>query len=222
MATTQAAAPESTLQDLAKRHLWLHFSRMGAYAEADIPIIVKGDGCYVWDDHGNRYLDGLSALFCVNIGHGRHDVAQAGADQAGELDFFTVWSYAHPRAIELAAKLAELAPGDRNRRFLTAGGSEAVESAIKLVRQYFKLTGKPNKTKLSAREVAYHATTLPALAATGITGLRARFEPFTPGGCHVANTNLYRLAPGYGAETLADAVARRIEFEGPDTVAAVI
>src|SRR3954464_1749673 len=109
MATTQAAAPESTMQDLAKRHLWLHFSRMGAYAEADIPIIVKGDGCYVWDDQGNRYLDGLSALFCVNIGHGRVDVAQAGADQAKELGFFTTWSYAHPRAIELAAKLAELA-----------------------------------------------------------------------------------------------------------------
>src|SRR3954464_100477 len=104
MATTQAAAPESTMQDLAKRHLWLHFSRMGAYAEADIPIIVKGDGCYVWDDQGNRYLDGLSALFCVNIGHGRVDVAQAGADQAKELGFFTTWSYAHPRAIELAAK----------------------------------------------------------------------------------------------------------------------
>src|SRR3954466_7608852 len=110
MATTQAAAPESTMQDLAKRHLWLHFSRMGAYAEADIPIIVKGDGCYVWDDQGNRYLDGLSALFCVNIGHGRVDVAQAGADQAKELGFFTTWSYAHPRAIELAAKLARSPP----------------------------------------------------------------------------------------------------------------
>jgi adenosylmethionine-8-amino-7-oxononanoate aminotransferase len=223
MATTTAAAAEGTLQDLAKRHLWMHFSRMGAYNDgAEIPIIVKGDGCYVWDDKGNKYLDGLSALFCVNIGHGRADVAQAGADQAKELGFFTTWSYAHPRAIELAAKLAELAPGDLNRVFLTSGGSEAVESAIKLVRQYFKLTGKPNKTKLIAREVAYHGTTLGALAATGITGLRAPFEPFTPGGCHVPNTNLYRLPPGYGAETLADAVARRIEFEGPDTVAAVI
>src|SRR4051795_11045727 len=130
MATTQAAAPESTLQDLAKRHLWLHFSRMGAYAEADIPIIVKGDGCYVWDEHGNKYLDGLSALFCVNIGHGRADVAQAGADQAKELGFFTTWSYAHPRAIELAARLASLAPGDLNRVFFTSGGGESVETAL--------------------------------------------------------------------------------------------
>jgi len=223
MATTQAAATESTLQDLAKRHLWLHFSRMGAYNDgAEIPIIVKGDGCYVWDDHGNQYLDGLSALFCVNIGHGRHEVAQAGADQAKELGFFTTWSYAHPRAIELAARLASIAPGDLNRVFFTSGGGESVETALKLARQYHKLTGNPNKTKVIAREVAYHGTTMGALSATGVTALRQPFEPFTPGGCHVPNTNLYRLPPGYGAENLAEAVAHRIEFEGPDTVAAVI
>jgi adenosylmethionine-8-amino-7-oxononanoate aminotransferase len=223
MATTQAPATQSTLQDLAKRHLWLHFSRMGVYSDgAEIPIIVKGEGCYVWDEHGNRYLDGLSALFCVNIGHGRHEVAQAGADQAKELGFFTTWSYAHPRAIELAARIASIAPGDLNRVFFTSGGGESVETALKLARQYHKLTGKPNKTKFIAREVAYHGTTMGALAATGVTGLRNPFEPFTPGGCHVPNTNLYRLPPGYGAENLAEAVAQRIEFEGPDTVAAVI
>ena len=211
-----------TLQEQAKRHLWMHFARLGAFeGGAPVPIIAKAEGCYVWDAEGSRYLDGLSALFCCNIGHGRTDVAQAGADQAAELDFFTVWSYAHPRAIELAAKLAELAPGDINRAFFTSGGSEAVESAIKLVRQFHKLNGKPNKTKVIARETAYHGTTLGALMATGITGLRQPFEPFTPGGCHVPNTNLYRLAPGYGAETLADAIDARIRFEGPDTVAAV-
>jgi adenosylmethionine-8-amino-7-oxononanoate aminotransferase len=222
MATTQAATATS-LQELAQRHLWLHFSRMGAYGEAhEIPVIVRGEGCYVWDEHGNRYLDALSALFCVNIGHGRADVAQAGADQAKELGFFTNWSYAHPRAIELAARVASLAPGDLNRVFFTSGGSEAVESALKLARQYHKLRGNPNKTKVIAREVAYHGATLGALTATGITAMRAPFEPFTPGGCHVPNTNLYRLAPGYGVETLAEAVAHRIEFEGPETVAAVI
>ncbi len=210
-------------QELAKRHLWLHFSRMGAYDRgAEVPVIVRGDGCYVWDEHGNRYLDALSALFCVNIGHGRADIAQAGADQAKELGFFTTWSYAHPRAIELAAKVASLAPGDLNRVFFTSGGGEAVETALKVVRQYHKLTGNPNKTKFIAREIAYHGTTLGALSATGVTDLRQPFEPFTPGGCHVANTNLYRLAPGYGVENLAEAVAARIEFEGPDTVAAVI
>src|SRR6478672_5969657 len=219
---TSAAATSSRLQELAQRHLWLHFSRMGAYGEQhEIPLIVKGDGCYVWDDKGKRYLDGLSALFCVNIGHGRSDIARAGADQAAELGFYTTWSYANPPAIELAAKIAELAPGDLNRVFFTSGGSEAVESAMKLARQYFKLTGKPTKTKFIAREVAYHGTTLGALAATGIPPLRQPFEPLTPGGCHVPNTNTYRLAPGYGEETLAEAIAARIEFEGPDTVAAV-
>ncbi len=197
MATTTSETESAQLQELAKRHLWLHFSRMGAYDRgAEVPIIVRGDGCYVWDDHGNRYLDALSALFCVNIGHGRADIAQAGADQAKELGFFTTWSYAHPRAIELAAKIASLAPGDLNRVFFTSGGGESVETALKVVRQYHKLTGNPNKTKVIARNVAYHGTTLGALSATGVTGLRAPFEPFTPGGCHVANTNLYRLPPG--------------------------
>jgi len=220
MATMEERA---TLQELAKRHLWMHFSRMGAYRDgADVPIIVRGEGCHVWDEKGNRYFDGLSALFCVNIGHGRADVAAAGARQAEELGFYTNWSYAHPRSIELAARIAALAPGDLNRVFFTSGGGEAVESAIKLARQYHKLTGHPNKTKVVAREVAYHGTTLGALTATGITALRAPFEPFTPGGVHVPNTNQYRLRPGYGPEMLADAVAERIEFEGPETVAAVI
>ena len=212
----------SELQELAKRHLWMHFSRMGAYAGHDVPIIVRGEGCYVWDDKGNRYFDGLSSLFCTQIGHGRADVAQAGADQARDLGFFPTWSYAHPKAIELAARIASLTPGDLNRVFFTSGGGESVESALKLVRQYHKLTGHPNKTKVIAREIAYHGTTLGALSATGITALRQPFEPFTPGGCHVPNTNLYRLPPGYGAENLAEAVRHRIEFEGPETVAAVI
>ncbi|MBX5440806.1 MAG: aspartate aminotransferase family protein [Solirubrobacteraceae bacterium] len=224
MATTEPISQDAqSLQELARRHLWLHFSRMGAYdAEHEIPVIVRGEGCHVYDDRGRRYLDGLSALFCVNIGHGRADIAQAGADQARELGFFTNWSYAHPRAIELAARIADLAPGDLNRVFFTSGGSESVESALKLARHYHKLTGHPNKTKVIAREVAYHGTSLGALSATGITAIRQPYEPFTPGGCHVPNTNLYRLKPGYGAETLAEAVAERIEFEGPDTVAAVI
>jgi adenosylmethionine-8-amino-7-oxononanoate aminotransferase len=223
MATTQPAVRTGEeLQELAKRHLWLHFARMGSYKDVDMPIIVRGEGCHVWDEKGNKYFDGLSALFCVNIGHGRADVAQAGADQAKELGFFTNWTYAHPPSIELAARIAALAPGDLNRVFFTSGGSEAVESALKLSRQYHKLTGHPNKTKVIAREIAYHGTTLGALAATGIPNLREPFEPLTPGGCHVPNTNLYRLPEHMDPMDLAEAVAHRIEFEGPDTVAAVI
>ena len=224
MASTEPAVETQSgvLQELARRHLWMHFTRMSAYADHEIPIIVRGEGCYVYDEHGKRYLDGLSSLFCVNIGHGRADIVQAGADQAAELGFFTNWSYAHPRAIELAARIASLAPGDLNRVFFTSGVSEAVESALKLAHQYFKLHGKPNKTKFIAREIAYHGTSLGALAATGITSLREPFEPLVPGGCHVPNTNTYRLAPGISEAWLAESIAERIEFEGPDTVAAVI
>jgi adenosylmethionine-8-amino-7-oxononanoate aminotransferase len=224
MASTQEATgtERGTLQELARRHLWMHFTRMSAYEEQEIPIIVRGEGCYVYDEHGKRYLDGLSALFCVNIGHGRADVVQAGAEQAKELGFYTNWSYAHPRAIELAARVAELAPGDLNRVFFTSGGSEAVESAIKLSRQYHKITGNPLKTKIVARDIAYHGTSLGALAATGITSLRTPFEPLTPGGVHVPNTNTFRMTHGYSESELANAVAEKIEFEGPETVAAVI
>ncbi|MEH3054236.1 MAG: aspartate aminotransferase family protein [Patulibacter minatonensis] len=213
------------LSELAQRHLWMHFTRMGAYDDAhQVPIITRGEGCYVYDANGKRYLDGLSALFCVNAGHGRTEIGEAMAEQVKELGFYTNWSYAHPRAIELAAKIASLAPGDLNRVFFTSGGSEAVESALKLTRQYHKLTGNPLKTKFIARDTAYHGTTLGALAATGIQGLRQPFEPFTPGGSHVPNTNTYHLPDDPNRDPLwaANAIEERILFEGPDTVAAVI
>jgi adenosylmethionine-8-amino-7-oxononanoate aminotransferase len=187
-----------------------------------VPVLVRGDGCYVWDEHGKRYLDGLSALFCVNAGHGRAELGEAAAAQAKELGFYTNWSYAHPRAIELAARIAGLAPHDLNRVFFTSGGSEAVESAWKLARNYHLLRGEGRRTKLIARELAYHGTSLGALAATGLTALRAPFEPLTPGGCHVPNTNSYRWPEGRDPLWAADAIEERIEFEGPESVAAVI
>ena len=157
MATTPQtipAAPDAPqdLQAMAKRHLWMHFTRMGAYRDgAEIPIIVRGEGCYVFDEHGRRYLDGLSALFCVNSGHGRPELAEAAAAQMRELEFFTNWSYAHPRAIELAARIARLAPPGLERVFFTSGGSEAVESAWKLVRAYHRMRGDEQRTPTSPR-----------------------------------------------------------------------
>jgi len=223
MSATDATASTAHLQELAHRHLWMHFTPMGAYsAERRVPIIVRGDGCYVWDAEGKRYLDGLSALYCVNIGHGRHDVAMAGADQARDLAFFPAWSFAHEPAVRLAERIASLAPGDLNRIFFTGGGGEAVESAIKLARQYHKLTGSPSRTKIIAREGAYHGTTLGALTATGLNSMRTPFEPFAAGGCHVPNTLLYRRPEDFDPADLAEAVARKIAFEGPETVAAVI
>jgi adenosylmethionine-8-amino-7-oxononanoate aminotransferase len=212
----------AALSQQARRHLWMHFTRMGSDPHAAVPIIVSGDGCYVYDADGKRYLDGLSALYCVNVGHGRPELAQAAATQMRELDFFTTWSYAHPRAIELATRIAALAPGDLNRVFFTSGGSESVESAIKLARSYHRLTGNAQKTKMIAREIAYHGTSLGALSVTGITSIRSQFEPLAPGGCHVSNTNSYRWPADRDTLWAADQIAERIEFEGPETVAAVI
>jgi adenosylmethionine-8-amino-7-oxononanoate aminotransferase len=221
-ATPAVTGAQSELQELARKHLWMHFTRMGAYADHELPIIVRGDGSYVWDEHGKRYLDGLSALFCVNAGHGRAELGEAAAVQAKELGFFTNWSYAHPRAIELAARVAGLAPDHMNRVFFTSGGSEAVESALKLCRNWHRLNGDGQRVKVIAREIAYHGTTLGALSATGIPGLRAQFEPLTPGGCHVPNTNTYRSPEGQDPLWAADQIEHRILFEGPQTVSAVI
>jgi adenosylmethionine-8-amino-7-oxononanoate aminotransferase len=224
MAIEDQAATTRTpdeLQELARRHLMLHFSRMGTWdAEGGrLPIIVRGEGSYVWDIEGRRYLDGLSALFCVNAGHGRAEIADAASRQARELAFYTNWNYAHPASIELAAKIAELTPGDLNRVFFTSGGSEAVEAALKMARQFHKLTGNPLKTKTISRMTAYHGTTMGALSITGITNLRAPFEPLVPGACHVPNCNTYR--DGRDPGDFAEAIRQRILFEGPDTVAAV-
>ena len=212
----------SDLQTEAKRHLWMHFTRMGSYEFAEVPVIVRGEGCYVYDEHGKRYLDGLSALYCVNIGHGRAELADAAARQARELGFYTNWSYAHPRAIELATRIAQLAPGELNRVFFTSGGSEAVESAWKLAKAYHGMRGEPTRHKLISRELAYHGTSMGALSATGLTPLRTPFEPLTPGGVHVPNTNSYRWQEDRDPLWAADAIEEAITFEGPETVAAVI
>jgi adenosylmethionine-8-amino-7-oxononanoate aminotransferase len=207
-------------------NLWLHFSRMGGYREQAPPVIVKGEGAYIWDDRGRRYLDGLAGLFVVQAGHGRRELAQAAATQAEQLAFFPIWSYAHPAAIELSQRLAAAAPGDLNRVFFTTGGGEAVETAWKAAKQYFKLVGKPAKHKVISRAIAYHGTTQGALSITGLPALKQDFEPLVPGAFRAANTNIYR-APYFGddpkafGQWAADQIEQAILFEGPDTVAAV-
>jgi adenosylmethionine-8-amino-7-oxononanoate aminotransferase len=221
-ATPAARGEQSELQRLARRHLWMHFTRMAAYEDHELPIIVRGEGSYVYDEHGKRYLDGLSALFCVNAGHGRAELGEAAAEQAKQLGFYTNWSYAHPKAIELAARIASYAPGDMNRVFFTNSGSEAVESALKLCRAYHKMRGEGTRYKHIAREIAYHGTTMGALSATGIPGLRTPFEPLLQGGCHVPNTNSYHWPEGRDPLWAADKIEERILFEGPETVSCVI
>lgn len=214
------------LQQSARDHLWMHFTRMGSYQTAEVPVIVRGDGVYIYDARGKRYLDGLAGLFVSQLGHGRTELAEAAAKQASELAFFPLWSYAHPKSIELAERVAGYAPGDLNRVFFTSGGGEAVETAWKLAKNYFKLTGKPMKHKVISRAIAYHGTTHGALSITGLPDLKAQFEPLVPSTFRVPNTNLYR-APIHGDDPVAfgrwaaDQIAVAIENEGPDTVAAV-
>ena len=251
MATMPQEKIGTEMQELARRHLWMHFSRMGGYdSDHEIPVISRAEGCYVFDQHGKRYLDGLSALFCVNAGHGRPEIGAAAARQVEELDFFTLWSYAHPRAIELAARIASLAPGDLNRVFFTSGGSEAVESAWKLARQYYLVRGEkrlrgavsglperdhdavvqnlrtpPRRYKAITRQTAYHGTTLGALSLTGIPAIRMPFEPLLPEVRNVSNTNRYRRPAGESEEEftafLLDELERTIEAMGPETVCLV-
>ena len=215
-----------TLEAKARRHLWGHFARHGANITP--PIITRGAGVTIWDDKGKSYIDGLSGLFAVQVGHGRTELAEAAAKQAETLAFFPLWSYATPTAIELAERIAGYAPGDLNRVFFTTGGGEAVETAWKLAKNYFELTGKPNKYKVISRSIAYHGASQGALAITGLPGYQAPFEPLAPGGFRVPNTNFYRAPSPYEGDPkafgqyCADRIAEAIEFEGPDTVAAVV
>jgi adenosylmethionine-8-amino-7-oxononanoate aminotransferase len=226
MTTSYSKDEIAALQESAKRHMWLHFTRMSSYATGDVPVIVRGEGQYVYDLSGKRYLDGLAGLFVSQIGHGRTEVAEAGARQGSELAYFPLWSYAHPRSIQLAERLASLAPGDLNRVFFTTSGSEAVESAWKLAKQYFKAIGQPARYKVLSREIAYHGTSMGALAITGLPGIKEPFEPLPAGGVRVPNTNFYR-APLFAddehafGQWAADEIERAIVREGPDTVAAV-
>jgi len=219
------------LQKAAKDHLWMHFTRHSTYDTSDVPIIVRGEGAYIYDAQGKRYLDALGGLFVSQLGHGRTELADAAAAQAKELAFHPLWSYAHPNAILLAERIAGYAPGDLNRVFFTTGGGEAVESAWKLAKQYFKLTGKPTKHKVISRAIAYHGTPQGALSITGLPGMKAPFEPLVPSTFRVPNTNFYRAPEQFqtGApddeykfgQWAANRIAEAIEFEGPDTVAAV-
>ncbi|HEU4810799.1 MAG TPA: aspartate aminotransferase family protein [Nocardioides sp.] len=220
------------LQRAAKDHLWMHFTRHSTYDTSDVPVIVRGEGPYIWDAKGKRYLDGLAGLFVSQLGHGRTELADAAAKQARELAFMPLWSYAHPNAILLAERVANYAPGDLNRVFFTSGGGEAVETAWKLAKNYFKLTGKPMKHKVISRAIAYHGTTAGALSITGLPGLKQQFEPLVPSTFRVPNTNAYRASeitggfldgsdPEAFGRWAADQIAVAIENEGPDTVAAV-
>ena len=225
MAIPETRSP-ADLRKAAEDHLWLHFTRMSAAKGENLPIIVRGDGCYLEDIDGRRYLDALAGLFAVQIGYSHgEEVGEAAAAQMRELPFYTNWSYAHPRAIELAEEIARLAPGDLNRVFFVSGGSEAVESAWKLARQWHQAHGQ-RRYKVISRNVAYHGTTMGALSINGIPPLREPFEPLVPGVFHVRNTNRYHRPAEETEEQftafLLDELEHVIDAEGPETIAMVI
>ena len=208
----------SNIRQTAQDHLWLHFAQV----PSEGPVIIdRGEGCYVWDSDGNRYLDSLAGLFVSAIGHGRSELATAASKQAEQLAYFPIWGMAHRPAADLAAKLAELSPGDMDRVFFTSGGSEAVESAWKLARQYFLAKREPDRLKVIARMTAYHGTTFGALSITSIDKIREPYEPLLNHMVtHVSTTN-HAHSNGACDLACADEIEDAILQQGPESVAAV-
>jgi adenosylmethionine-8-amino-7-oxononanoate aminotransferase len=213
------------LQRGARDHLLLHFSRNGDLNP--LLVLERGEGPYVYDTEGRRYIDALSSLFCSQLGYsyGR-EVAEAAGAQMQRLAFNTNWSTAHPPAIELAETLAALAPGDLNHVFFTNGGSESVEAAWKLVRQYHLARGEPERTKAIARQIAYHGVTLGALSFTGVDAMKAPFGRAPIDVTHVSNTNRFRADDGDDESAFCARLLEEIEAailaEGPENVAMII
>jgi adenosylmethionine-8-amino-7-oxononanoate aminotransferase len=205
---------------LSDGNLWLHFTRTSDWMGPDpsVPVLDHGEGCYVWDASGRRYLDGLSALFCVQAGYGRPEMPAAAEAQMRKLPFATNWGVAHQPALDLAAALAERFPGGLRHCFFVNSGSEAVETALKLARQYHAANGDHGRYKVISRYYAYHGATAGALGVTGLAGISTPFEPLLPGHIHVPNTNDYRPQ----TDDPAGAIERAIITEGPESVSAVV
>jgi adenosylmethionine-8-amino-7-oxononanoate aminotransferase len=206
-------------------HVWPHFSPPGrGSGNVGVPIIARGEGAWVYDTEGKRYYDALSALYCVNIGYGRREIAEAMARQAEQLNYFPIWGgrLTIP-AIELAAKVIELAPPRMDQVFFTGGGSESVDAAWKMVRQYHRLRGNPQKTKVVAREGAYHGTSMGALSITGIPSIREPFEPLIPGVLHAPKVDPFHSEESAVDHSIscANRLREMIEEEGPESVGAI-
>ena len=214
------------LRSLAQRHLWPHYTELSALEKGTLPVIVRGEGCTVEDSEGRRYLDALAGLFCVQIGysHGA-EIGQAAADQMAQLPYYPNWSYAHPRAIELAAEVAGLAPDGLERVFFVSGGADAVETAWKLACQYHRERGE-RRWKVVSRHMAWHGTSMGALSINGVPGARLPFEPLVPGAVRTRNTGRFRRpAEESDAEFCAfllDDLEQAILRESPASIAMVI
>jgi adenosylmethionine-8-amino-7-oxononanoate aminotransferase len=209
----------SDLRADAQAHVVPHFTKGAAWNADDMIVMDHGEGCYVWDTAGNKYLDGLAGLFCTNLGHGRADLAAVASKQMEKLAFYPNWGTTHEPVTRAATMIAEVAPGDLSDTFFVSSGSEAVESALKFARNFHVANGEDSRYKVISRSWSYHGTTLAALAVTGVPKFRQTFLPMLWDGVrHVPNTY------GDTADTLtsAAAVEEMILAEGPETVAMVI
>lgn len=222
--TVDAAA----LRQAGNEHVWLHSSPWRALAsEEGKRILVEGHGCLVKDIDGKEYIDGLAGLWLVNVGHGRKEIAEAMAAQAATLAYASSSQTTTIPTIQLATLLAEITPGDLATVFFCSGGSEAVESAVKIARQYHYYQGEPKRSKIIGRRGSYHGATYGAMSVSGMRQLYEPYHsPFMHGTLHVSPPYCYRCdyRHTYPACDVycVDAIAQMIEFEGPQTVAAVI
>ncbi|HET7902784.1 MAG TPA: aspartate aminotransferase family protein [Candidatus Nanopelagicales bacterium] len=218
--------PAALQRDL-RAHMLFNFTDMSRFETDEMPVFVRGEGCYVEDVHGRRFIDGLSGLFCTNLGHSYgEEVAQAAVAQMRELVYTPTWTVAHPAAIALATRIASKAPDGMEHVFFTNSGSEANESAWKIARQWHAANGDPGRRKAIARRYAYHGTTMGALSFTGYAFARAPFEPLAVPTHHVAHTGRYRHPFGDDeaafCQWLLDDLEQALEFEGPETIAMLI
>ncbi|HVQ17518.1 MAG TPA: aminotransferase class III-fold pyridoxal phosphate-dependent enzyme, partial [Actinomycetes bacterium] len=215
------------VQRQVRDHMVLNFTDMSLFRDAEIPVFVRGEGCEVVDVHGKHFIDGLSGLYCANLGHSfGAEVGSVAKAQLAELAFTPTWSVAHPRAAELADRIAALAPAGLGRVFFTTGGGEANEAMWKMARQWHAAQGQPQRVKAIARRTAYHGTSLGALSFTGIDFCREPFLPLPIDVTHVSETNAYRHPQGGDEATFTKALLAEVEQTildaGPEEVALII
>ena len=225
--TTHSSAEVKALQESALEHLWVYLREPSDLAEKGDPaIFVSGEGVHVTDANGKTSIDGMSGLWLKNVGYGRKEIADAAYEQMLGLTYMPLGTTTEP-TIRLAEKISQIAPGDMTRSFFTSGGSESVETAIKLCRAYFKRVGEPTRTKFISRRGSYHGATMGALALGGSHLYpKLDYEPLMPGVFHVPQPLPYRCeyggqTPEECAELCVNAVEEMIKFQDPETIAAV-
>jgi beta-alanine--pyruvate transaminase len=214
---------QSTSRRLSLDEYWMPFTPNREF-KADPQMVVRAEGVWLWDDHGNKIIDASSGLFCVNAGHGRKEIAEAVGKQLRELDFCAPFLRAHPKQFELATRVAELTPGDLNRIFFVNSGSESVDSAMKIALAYHQARGQGGRTMFVSRERAYHGVNFGGVALSGLVNNRRKFGTGLPAVAHMRHThikeNFFTKGEGAHGAELADDLVRFVNLYGAENIAA--